>query len=213
MKIKAGDVVKLKSLTQVVNENEVESISVSSISFKDDNCGVIKGMFKFFGGEELTVEKIKSNNFISTSSSCTFSIDWIDKIIPQKKSCWDKPELSIQNYYLKTNGEVRSFSYNVGWFDDYNQGNICLEKEPLDFLSKQREVEFKVRKFMAENNGKNPMFEISYEMNRYESKYYFEVLFRDGNRNTKWRFSSKKLAHECLELIGKENWKKYILEV
>lgn len=213
MKIKAGDVVKLKSLTQVVNENEVESISVGSISFKDDNCGVIKGMFKFFGGEELTVEKIKSNNFISTSSSCTFSIDWISEIIPQKKSCWDKPELSIQNYYLKTNGEVRSFSYNVGWFDDYNQGNICLEKEPLDFLSKQREVEFKVRKFMAENNGKNPSWEIFSHTNCNNEDCGFEIDRYLRFRGTKWRFSSKELAEECLELIGKENWKKYILEV
>ena len=85
--------------------------------------------------------------------------------------------------------------------------NVC-KKEHLKFLNNKKEIELKVRQFMEEYNKENPIYEISST----DRGYLFINNGAVGTFiSTEYRFTTEDLAQKCLDLVGENNWKKYIL--
>lgn len=213
MDIKVGDIVELKSLVQVLKENEiVEYTPDKCFIFKGDDKKISAKYYKYFG-DNGRVSYIGEDFLELEIDSCSFEVEfeWIDKVILQKNNCWEIPREDNDTVFtLKSDGEIKEIVYNDdNWYREYNQGNICSDKKPLSFLKIQRRFQFAVRKFMEENNTPN------------EDRYWQIVMSIDNtidvnhdfNITTEWRFSNGELARECLDLIGENNWRNYILGI
>jgi len=208
MEINKGDLVTFKSLGAILNEETVEDINLNGtvvITFKSNV--VVKEMLSYFNEgrykvEEVSTECIVVDNYI-------FNKSWVAEAT-HKGSIWEFNE--EDDLFVLYNDGV-SLCLNAENYEEqtYLQGNICSNFEELLFIGNQRKTEFQIRKFMEQNNTTDEkyMYEIYYSI----KDDSFQTVRQIENICSKWAFSSEELAQKCLDLIGKANWKKYVLEI
>lgn len=208
MNIKLGDTVKLKSIAEIINEHSVIDINEDGTIYLKDSPPITKEMYKFLDGVELIVSGCNETFFASEVFCQGFFIDWIKSVEHEQGKVWEEFEDGDHCFTLYGDGVVLPCRYGCGKCgdEDYVQGNVCHKEEPLKFLSIQRGYEFKIRKFMVENNEASPTYYIESSHDSLSIENYSTIL------STKWRFSTRTLARKCLDMIGEENWRIYILE-
>jgi len=167
--------------------------------------------------EEETEELYEIKKWIKVNKKLTELKEKIDMTINTKleelekmyeyelhpsSNIWDEPKSEDFAFLLLTDGEVIQKNHNSS--EQYVQGNVSCEKEALEFISKQRDIRFAIRKFMAHHLSGEPYW--------YLISYGEDVVpYHSYAVSTEWRFGSAELALLCLNIIGEDNWKKYVL--
>ncbi len=99
--------------------------------------------------------------------------------------------------------------------NDLEHGNAFLTKEEAEFELEKRKTIAKIKKWKYENDD--------YKFTSGENNYIVHINSRGNIAYDHFLyiqdlpsclyFSSEEKAEECLEYIGVDNWKKYILEI
>ncbi len=165
---------------------------------------------------KLEVGKVYEIDGIKYELNSDFELIELPKAIYDIKSI-DEYYLITRRYSQKIKKDCTNEKYFVeGLKEDLERGNAFLTEKDAEFELGKRKTIAKIKKWKYENDDYRFIFD--------NENYYVEYVYFFGDTNIaietvvqtlpSWLyFSSEEKAKECLEHIGVDNWKKYILEI
>ena len=162
-----------------------------------------------------SADEILNNNCVK-DVSVEGNIKFCDGNIIYKDMFWYFGKSFVSDITIRDSFYIKGCKHGFSskWVDTINDkkniDNEFYPKEDLKFLKKEKDIRNKIKQFMKRYNKENPIYEISSTDRGY-------ILINNGAEGTfissEYRFSTEGLAQECLNSIGEDNWKKYILGI